>query len=342
AHFYAFQRTGTETVEGCVGVGTHGKDYCAERPDDTLFLRGNNGSPSWNFPLGVTATVVRTLIAKDSYGLEAVPGCNGLGSEGQNYCRYPSLAQSAAYPLGVCEGGCDKDNDCEGSLQCFRRIGTDTVPGCLGEGNFTVGYCIDHSDRYLWLKGENGSPVDAFPLGVCEGGCDRDNDCDDNLICEVRSGLEVEEVPGCNGLGANGQNYCRCPSLVHVGDNGSPAEAFPLGLCEGDCDDDNDCESLLQCFNRGGTQTVLGCSGEGTKGKVYCAFRPDDTLFSKGDNGYPSINFPLGHCDGDCDVDSDCEGSLVCFGRSGTEAVPGCDGLGTSGQDYCYDDGTVP
>ena len=40
-------------------------------------------------------------------------------------------------------------------------------------------------------------------------------------------------------------------------------------------------------------------------------------------------------CEGDCDSDSDCSGSLVCFDRSNTEAVPGCSGTGEPGNDYC-------
>jgi hypothetical protein len=32
------------------------------------------------------------------------------------------------------------------------------------------------------------------------------------------------------------------PMLTNAGDNGSPVENFPLGVCEGDCDNDADCE----------------------------------------------------------------------------------------------------
>ena len=31
------------------------------------------------------------------------------------------------------------------------------------------------------------------------------------------------------------------PDLVVVGNNGSPSSAFPLQLCQGDCDIDDDC-----------------------------------------------------------------------------------------------------
>jgi len=39
---------------GCFGIGNSGTDYCALRlTANTLFLKGNNGSPPENFPLGL-------------------------------------------------------------------------------------------------------------------------------------------------------------------------------------------------------------------------------------------------------------------------------------------------
>ena len=80
-------------------------------------------------------------------------------------------------------------------------------------------------------------------MGVCEGNCDSDTDCEEFLICEERIG--DEEVEGCDGLGRSGTNYCRQPSLETLGNNGSPAEVFPLGLCAGDCDIDEECQVLF-------------------------------------------------------------------------------------------------
>jgi hypothetical protein len=86
-----------------------------------------------------------------------------------------------------------------------------------------------------------------------------------------------------------------------------------------------------------------------------------------GDEDLPAENFPLGECEGDCDSNGDCavrqllsssyrviieasrishfwawlfcflQGSLLCFQRDSTEAVPGCSGEGQSRKDYCYD-----
>ena len=58
----------------------------------------------------------------------------------------------------------------------------------------------------------------------------------------------------------------------------------------------------------------------------------------------PSLEFiawdplsPLGHCQGDCDVDSDCEGTMICFQRNSKKvSVPGCANAKVPGiADFC-------
>ncbi len=41
------------------------------------------------------------------------------------------------------------------------------------------------------------------------------------------------------------------------------ATKYLCGMCEGDCDDDTDCESGLVCVSRTGYSAVPGCTGEG-------------------------------------------------------------------------------
>mmetsp|Transcript_13320 Transcript_13320/g.28769 ORF Transcript_13320/g.28769 Transcript_13320/m.28769 type:complete len:787 (+) Transcript_13320:1072-3432(+) len=345
-----YQRTGTEQVPGCTGLGVSAKDYCASRSDTSLlFLRGDNGSPGANFPLGLcegdcdsNSDCQGTLICKQRTEVEEVLGCNGEGASGEDYCRYPVLElvgnngwSGSDFPLRDCEGDCDNDSECAGSLRCFARDGTEAVPGCDGAGNSATDYCAVKSATDLWIVGDEGLPAGAFPLGVCEGDCDSNFDCEGTLICEQRGGVEL--VPGCSGLGTSAKDYCRYPSLTYAGNNNSPVENFPLSVCEGDCDNDGDCESLLQCFQRTAFEPVPGCLGAGTFGRDYCASRPTaNTLFLKGDNRLPSANFPLKLCEGDCDSNADCVGTLACFQRTGDEVIPGCDGAGTSGEDYCY------
>jgi hypothetical protein len=45
---------------------------------------------------------------------------------------------------------------------------------------------------------------------------------------------------------------------------------MPLGLCQGDCDTDDDCLDELVCFQREYLERVPGCSGQGTASYDYC------------------------------------------------------------------------
>jgi hypothetical protein len=43
-----------------------------------------------------------------------------------------------------------------------------------------------------------------------------------------------------------------------------------------------------------------------------------------GNNGSPTRAFPLSECQGECDSDNECQGSLVCLQRDAGHSVPGC------------------
>lgn len=57
------------------------------------------------------------------------------------------------------------------------------------------------------------------------------------------------------------------PHLDEIGNNGVPSEVFPLGLCQGDCDSDDDCEGDLKCFRDDDPKTVPGCQGNRRKNR---------------------------------------------------------------------------
>lgn len=131
-----------------------------------------------------------------------------------------------------------------------------------------------------------------------------------------------------------------------MGNNYSPPSAFPLVWCAGDCDNDWDCQGEMYCFQRSGTEAIPGgCTGSPLSSEDYCLSRPKPNyLIYKYDDTVPqsSSNYPLGLCQGDCDKDADCKEGLLCFQRDGLTQVPGCDGAGESGIDYCYDPNLNP
>lgn len=66
-------------------------------------------------------------------------------------------------------------------------------------------------------------------------------------------------------------------TLAITGDDNVPPEAFPMNLCEGDCDEDADCTGNLVCFQRDDGDNVPGCTGiADADGTDYCC----DTSFS--------------------------------------------------------------
>ena len=58
------------------------------------------------------------------------------------------------------------------------------VPGCTGGSEWrSVDFCaVRATENTLWMKGNNGKPSRSFPLGLCEGDCDTDAECQDGLV----------------------------------------------------------------------------------------------------------------------------------------------------------------
>jgi hypothetical protein len=80
------------------------------------------------------------------------------------------------------------------------------VPGCLGPGIPAQSYCYDPFDDPLAI-GLNGTDLLGFnenlkcneksPCEKCQGECNDDDGCGEDLFCYRRIGFE--SVPGCAG-----------------------------------------------------------------------------------------------------------------------------------------------
>jgi hypothetical protein len=155
------------------------------------------------------------------------------------------------------------------------------------------------------VAGSYGSPSSSVRLGECQGDCSSDSDCAQGLVCVQRdSGSPLP--PGCTGPSTDyGINFCAKPfssgssapssgserAVKRKGNDGSPSSAFPLGMCEGDCDNDSECAGDLVCFTRRAYQAVPGCSGGVTDSTPtdYCV--ESTSLGTSG--GVPSSDFIL-------------------------------------------------
>ncbi len=189
-----------------------------------------------------------------------------------------------------------------------------------------------------------------------------------NAISLILALLAIATTTADAKLRAGGRNLKIVPkerrtlqSLSYRGADPS----FRLGQCEGDCDNNSDCQSGLVCFQKdsGGSGQVPGCSGRDSSRNDFCidpsdlgstptapsptapaptSSSPRTALFNYGASP-PSSVFPLGVCEGDCDVDSDCAGNLRCLQRdSNAGSVPGCNGSDNGKTDYCVSRSSSP
>jgi hypothetical protein len=287
-----FFRSGNsvQDVPGCSGAGSPGTDYCSD------FIRPTT-APSTSSP----TTLTRKPTPIPSTAPLSVAPTNPAPTQQPTTPRpspVPTQADSlkiiASGPFGNCEGSCNNDLECEFGLNCFKTskdfdvVSLFFVPGCSGTNLNADNFCKKPSAGTVVIEGRNGEPKSAFPLGKCEGVCTSDDDCEESLECFSR--VSNERVRGCAGAGSSGVSYCFDPlSLTELGDNGSPANVFPLGICEGDCDSDSECGEGLVCFRRGSFESIPGCFGSGVPGKDYCIpgtrvvpTEPEPTLPSTG------------------------------------------------------------
>ena len=96
-------------------------------------------------------------------------------------CR---LRLSTLYLLSLCDL-CVSNLSLHPQLSHLYRKGTEEVPGCVGDAlaNPSTDYCARRpSADTVWMKGNDGLPADNFPLGLCEGDCDGDIDCQPGLV----------------------------------------------------------------------------------------------------------------------------------------------------------------
>ena len=114
----------------------------------------------------------------------------------------------------------------QGDLVCFTQGGITSnnhasIPGCQGELDVSLltGVCVRYiPENYLKRDGSPGSG------GRCVGDCDKDNECDGNLVCFNRGAFFIgseADVPGCCGT-SKFTDYCVAPAdylLYHANDD---------------------------------------------------------------------------------------------------------------------------
>jgi len=169
---------------------------------------------------------------------------------------------SSVFPLPRCAGDCDSDGDCDGNLICFQRNRFDDVPGCNGgsaEATRTD-YCVlpANAPNLTPTATTRPSPRPSARPSTMQPAPTQD------LPVPTSAGTQTIRYIG-NSKYVNVRNTLQLtvssyPVFFYFSD-GSPASAFPLGACQGDCDSDADCAGNLVCHQRGTFEAVPTCLG---------------------------------------------------------------------------------
>lgn len=234
--------------------------------------------------------------------------------------KYTFDPESSFVTIGTCDGCGDKcevftrmvfmpDDNYEELDLNFNSLSFSVMydPQLVSEGENEYEW---YTNGYTWIRKPEGGSIELVDK---EGGEEEEDESDsDTLSNEI------------------------IPTLVIVGDNQEPEDAFPLNECKGNCQSDADCAQDLKCFfTNEGVDTVTGCNGQIEAGRNYCYLPGHIFLIIAGEDQEPESAYPLRQCEGNCQSDEDCAQGLVCFMRDEFEDVTGCYGDGEQGANYC-------
>jgi len=255
-------------------------------------------------------------------------------------------ACNLAVPLSIA-------STCAGSTSGAPSVTGSAIGSCLLHQSPGVWYSIVGNGAFITVSTCGSGTVFDTILAVYAGSCgslscvavnDDDQSCE-NFASTVswwsQAGVEYKILVYGFGDASGAFDIVISSSLNYIGEC---SFANRCGVCQGDCDEHWDCETGLKCYQRTGTEAVPGCSDGGVYNYDYC-YR-DTSLPPEPPSQGPALWVnsaatdclpwnPCGVCQGDCDVDSDCQPGLYCHQRDAYEPVPGCSGWGIYATDHC-------
>ncbi len=234
------------------------------------------------------------------------------------------------------------------STMCNETDGVYDTVMCQGQGNtFTFMSRDDVIAAYIQYPGDRFDRTDfdwefCTPLRPCsigEGDCDTDADCAGYLVCSQNAHAGLYGVPAGGDVCVapatpRGQGSGTCEQAMDG--NRCDSQACPCGAGEGDCDTDQECGGGLVCNNDLNNGPAVGIAATS---EVCTHMRlPGCAAFNKSNIDWElcTPECPCSYGEGDCDVNADCVGDLVCGQNVGAAF-----GLSAS-LDLCIAPGVTP
>lgn len=258
------------------------------------------------------------------------------------------------FPLGECEGDCDNDEECDDGLYCMQRSPGDYVPGCRGSIFVEADYCVQATSEPSSAPTSAPTPaLEEIPEEITVAPTDIVTEATTTVaptevLTEATSTMTPTELATelMTTLSPTDLATTLVPTELETMAESTvvPTEVETLTVST---IAPTELETMtMTTYNPstlGPTETMTATDAPVEDNEsmfVAVAVTPEvaeepllvlDTVGN--DGNFP--NYPLFRCQGDCDVDDDCAGELVCFQRVMDEDVPGCLGPGDFSIDYC-------
>jgi len=341
-------------VPGCKGKAVGNEDYCYD-PTGSIELSGGNDGKATNLQACTgecdsDEQCAAGLKCFQRDGGQTIPGCTGPGhAKDWDYCFDPMWEPVSHWTqdwtcktnegfrllpvendiLEKFEGEFPNDHravECLAACQktnkeCCRLNYDWTPPRChagiISEGETST-------DTAFWahrLEAQDTSTSQWIRLTEDGQTCDSE---DLEPIADASECLKA--ISSLNGL---------VPAHARVyteSDIETSSATAPLGCYTGCVDEWN--HYYCPRFN---TRKLRNRAVDSSRNRfIYCRTPPKLIVVPSGNSAKLRI------CEGDCNYDSDCEGHLKCFQRTGgmgldLPGVPGCKGKAVGNEDYCYD-----
>lgn len=166
---------------------------------------------------------------------------------------------------------------CDVGLRCFQRDKRMAVPGCIGgeEENSKTDFCVPDlaqtqpPEAEGTLNPTTAAPDPVPPTAAAATAAPVPATLKPTTVSPTPLPIAPTRAP------TSPPTETLLWEIEKVGNNGSPRDVFPLGRCQGDCDDDDECMEGLICFHRDAGDPIPGCLGEDRSRNDYCIPDPE-------------------------------------------------------------------
>lgn len=203
----------------------------------------------------------------------------------------------------------------------MQRSHGEPVPGMYIPDGFPQNTDVCASNKIPQIQRDGWSACSRNnKCGVGKGDCDNSDECKRGLVCYDRGFNDPVPgvfVSGVESSDSSDDDYdiCAEPSIIAKskgGDYCKDKDGYRCSIGLGDCDNDNQCEGDLLCFERTHDEAIPGIyTGRLTRDDDIC-FLPDFYPKVEFENVGCSRGKPCGAGQGQCNSDSDCKTGHKC------------------------------